>query len=190
MSDRPTPDDKDWTWILDRPCPECGFDAPAADVAHLGAEIRSMAARWRQILGGGDIVHQRPPSEDGPVWSALEYGAHVRDVFEKFVERLTMLLSDDDPTFLNWDQDATAVEQDYRAQDPSRVAYDLAVNAGRAADIVDRVRTDELGRSGTRSNGSRFTVDSLIRYMVHDPYHHIWDVEQGYEAMAEADSSS
>src|SRR4051794_791858 len=23
------PDTKDWTWVLDRPCPECGFD-PAA----------------------------------------------------------------------------------------------------------------------------------------------------------------
>ena len=21
------PDDKDWTWVLLRPCPECGFDA-------------------------------------------------------------------------------------------------------------------------------------------------------------------
>ena len=20
------PDTKDWTWVLDRPCPECGFD--------------------------------------------------------------------------------------------------------------------------------------------------------------------
>ena len=21
------PDTKDWTWVLERPCPECGFDA-------------------------------------------------------------------------------------------------------------------------------------------------------------------
>lgn len=21
-----TPDTKDWTWVLERPCPECGFD--------------------------------------------------------------------------------------------------------------------------------------------------------------------
>ncbi|HEY5013683.1 MAG TPA: DinB family protein, partial [Acidimicrobiia bacterium] len=24
-----TPDTKDWTWVLERPCPECGFDASA-----------------------------------------------------------------------------------------------------------------------------------------------------------------
>ena len=25
-----TPDTKDWTWVLERPCPECGFEALAA----------------------------------------------------------------------------------------------------------------------------------------------------------------
>ena len=29
-----TPDTKDWTWVLERPCPECGFDpATVADTA-------------------------------------------------------------------------------------------------------------------------------------------------------------
>ena len=27
------PDTKDWTWVLDRPCEECGFDATAHQVA-------------------------------------------------------------------------------------------------------------------------------------------------------------
>ena len=34
------PDDKDWTWVLDHQCPECGFDAsacPAEAVASLPA---------------------------------------------------------------------------------------------------------------------------------------------------------
>ena len=26
------PDDKDWTWVLERVCPECGFDARSIDV--------------------------------------------------------------------------------------------------------------------------------------------------------------
>jgi hypothetical protein len=38
---------------------------------------------WRDILSRGDLVHQRPPerADSGPIWSALEYGCHVRDVF-------------------------------------------------------------------------------------------------------------
>ena len=31
MADAITPDDKDWTWVLERPCPECGFDTRTID---------------------------------------------------------------------------------------------------------------------------------------------------------------
>ena len=55
-------------------------------------------------------------------WSALEYGCHVRDVFRRFDERLHLMLSETDPLFANWDQDATAVEDDYAGQDPVVVA--------------------------------------------------------------------
>jgi len=32
------PDTKDWTWVLERPCPECGFDATAIAVTELAAQ--------------------------------------------------------------------------------------------------------------------------------------------------------
>ncbi len=35
-----TPDTKDWTWVLERPCPDCGFvasDVAAADVGSVGS---------------------------------------------------------------------------------------------------------------------------------------------------------
>ena len=32
------PDDKNWTWVLERECPECGFDAPAVDVERVGGD--------------------------------------------------------------------------------------------------------------------------------------------------------
>jgi hypothetical protein len=35
-------------------------------------------------------------------------------------------------------------------------------------------------RTGTRSDGARFTVASLGRYLLHDPVHHVGDVEAGY----------
>ena len=28
-----TPDTKDWTWVMERPCPDCGFDLLADDYA-------------------------------------------------------------------------------------------------------------------------------------------------------------
>jgi len=31
-------------------------------------------------------------------------------------------------------------------------------------------------RKGLRSDGATFTVDSFLRYLLHDPIHHLWDV--------------
>ena len=44
-----TPDDKDWTWVLQRPCPECGFEAAALDVTETGTAIRANAAAWPAV---------------------------------------------------------------------------------------------------------------------------------------------
>lgn len=30
-----TAETKDWTWVLDRPCPDCGFDPNACEVTVL-----------------------------------------------------------------------------------------------------------------------------------------------------------
>lgn len=180
--DDPTPDTKNWTWVLERPCPDCDFDASALPRDQLGAAFRTNAAAWRGVLSRGEIVHQRPPVAPGesPVWSALEYGAHVHDVYELFTKRVLKMLKKADPKFKNWDQDKTALKSKYAELDPSRVAYDLAVHAGKLADIYDRLSEAEWSRTGRRSDGSGFTVESIGFYCLHDPVHHLWDVEQGF----------
>lgn len=157
----------------------------------LGARMRANAGGWRRVLGRGDIVHQRPPSDPdrGPIWSALEYGCHVRDVYLLFEERIGRMLSEDAPTFSSWDQDHAAVEGDYQAQDPSRVGYALAVAAGRTADMLDRVSGDQWARQGRRGDGDAFTVESLARYGLHDVVHHLWDAKQGYRAITAGDEN-
>lgn len=183
--EQPTPDDADWTWVLERPCPDCGFDARAVERSQLGAKFRANAAAWRQVLGAGDRVLVRPPGDEVR-WSALEYGAHVRDVYARFGERVELMLKKQDPQFANWDQDVTALEERYWEQDPGKVSYALAVNAGKLADTYDRVGGDEWDRTGRRSDGSVFTIETLGLYCLHDPVHHLWDVEQGFEAIDEA----
>jgi hypothetical protein len=177
----PTPDDQDWTWILERPCPQCGFDASRHPRERLGAEIRANAARFRTLLTHDDVAVRPSPR----VWSALEYGCHVRDVYVLFLERLTLMLTEDAPRFLNWDQDQTAIERRYRDQDPVRVAHDLAVAAGRIADAFDKVDGKDWDRRGLRSDGAEFTIETFGKYLLHDPVHHVWDVEQGYETLSD-----
>lgn len=177
------PDTKDWTWVITRPCEECGFDASAFDVTTVGDLIRENAAQWQEILAlpEADLVARPTPDR----WSALEYACHVRDVFHLFDERLALMLDEDDPHFANWDQDVTAVEQRYGEQDPGEVAVDIAAGAEALASRFDAVAGDQWQRTGNRSDGARFTVDSFARYLIHDPVHHVDDVRKGFEAMAQ-----
>ena len=172
------PDSKDWTWVLDRPCPECGFDASTQSVAEVARLVRDNTARWPAVLERAD-VRQRPSPDR---WSALEYACHVRDVFRLFDQRLHLMLDEDDPTFANWDQDATAVADHYGEQDPMVVGRELLSAGTQMAASVEAVRADQHGRTATRSDGARFTVETFARYLVHDPVHHLWDVSVEHES--------
>lgn len=170
--EQPTPDDKDWTWVLTTPCPECGFDSAQLDVARTGQAVRANAAAWQERLRAADVADRPEPG----IWSPLEYACHVRDVFELFDQRLRRMLSEDDPLFANWDQDETAIIERYHEQDPESVALDLERNAETVATTFEAVAGDQWQRPGRRSDGAAFTVDSFARYFLHDPVHHLWDV--------------
>src|SRR6478672_634977 len=151
------PDTKDWTWVLQRPCPECGFDSSTLDVDQVSEMVRSNAAAWRDVLA--DERARRRPSDD--VWSALEYGCHVRDVFRLYDERLQLMLAKDDPPFPNWDQDVTAIEQHYDRQSPAKVADELESAAFELAARFQVVSGDQWARTGRRSDGAVFTVETF-----------------------------
>ena len=166
------PDTKDWTWVLDRPCPQCGLDARQESPATVRPRMAEAVPRWQQVLARPDVT-TRP--EEG-TWSPLEYAAHVRDVCRVFTERLGLLREEDGPTFPDWDQDAAAVAADYRSQDPGRVSSDLAAAAGAVGAAFADVPREEWGRPGLRSTGSGFTVHTLAQYFLHDVLHHLHDV--------------
>jgi hypothetical protein len=177
-----TPDDKDWTWVLTQPCPECAYDAASIGHDDVAAGVRANAARWRPLLEHPEATVRPGPDR----WSGLEYGCHVRDVFRRFSVRLAVILAEDDPTFENWDQDATAIAERYERQDPVVVAGELEAAAATLAAAFDAVPDDAWTRRGTRSDGARFTTATLGRYLLHDPVHHVWDVEVGYASLAAA----
>jgi hypothetical protein len=173
------PDDKNWTWVLERACPDCGFEAARFDPTRASADIDTNAAEWKVLLAHPKVA-QRP---DDATWSGLEYACHVRDVFRLYLVRLDLMLQQDGPQFPNWDQDATAVAERYAEQSPTVVADELVTAAVLLADAFAAVRPDQWDRTGFRSDGAAFTVDTFTRYMVHDPVHHVWDVEQGYATL-------
>ena len=170
---QPPKDTKDWTWTIRRRCPDCGLEAGDIDVDEIAERTEAAAAEWVQILTQNPAADRRPTPT---VWSPLEYGAHVRDVFALYDARLVLMLIEDNPTFENWDQDEAAIAGDYVALEPDQVAFEIT---GLAETLVGRIRAleeSQLDRQGTRSDGAEFTVRTFLQYFLHDVLHHLWDV--------------
>jgi hypothetical protein len=169
----PQPDSKDWTWTLQRRCEQCGLAAGEIDPDTVAERAFVAAEEWVQILRSSPAVAARPQPD---VWSPLEYGAHVRDVYRIFAGRLRRMLTEDDPLFDNWDQDQTALAERYREQDPEVVAEELEAEAQSFVARIEALTPDQWARRGRRSDGAEFTVTTFLQYFLHDVIHHLWDV--------------
>jgi hypothetical protein len=164
---------KDWTWVLSERCPECGFDTSEPLQSELAVLATTVADRWVAAIGEVDDLTARP---DPMVWSPLEYACHVRDVLALARYRCGLMRDEDDPVFANWDQDVTAVEDDYASQDPTLVSRAIADNATVFSAFLADLPDDAWPRPGRRSDGAPFTVESFARYVLHDPIHHLTDI--------------
>jgi hypothetical protein len=167
-----TPETKDWTWTILEACTDCGYDGPSADVAKTGNSIRALIDPFVAVLAKPNVAVRPNPD----TWSPLEYACHVRDVFRLYEYRLGLMLAQDNPTYPNWDQDASAVEDRYDLQDPANVADELATAGHSLANAFDQVAGSQWERTGIRSDNKKFTVATFATYLVHDPYHHLWDI--------------
>jgi SAM-dependent methyltransferase len=168
------PDTKDWTWVLERPCEECGFDASTVDRHELPRAFRHNAQVWFALLADpGATTRSRPDR-----WSTLEYACHVHDAHAVYHDRVVAMLGEDTPHFPDWDQDVAAVDGRYSSQLPSIVAPTLVAAAYAISDLYASVPPLSWQRRGIRSDGAEFTVESLGRYHLHDAVHHLHDVRQ------------
>jgi SAM-dependent methyltransferase len=172
------PDTKDWTWVLERPCDECGFDASAFDRPAIPRAFRKNAQVWLTLLADPSAGERTRPDR----WSTLEYACHVHDVHQVYHDRVSLMLTQDDPEFENWDQDLAATEGRYAEQLPSIVGPTLVAAAYAMSDLYDSVQPLSWQRRGRRSNGSVFTIETLARYQLHDVVHHLHDVRDAARA--------
>ena len=157
------------------------MSAADLDPADFAERAFIAAEEWVQILRSSPAVSARPQPD---VWSPLEYGAHVRDVYRLFDARLAQMLTEDTPTFANWNQDETAIEERYKEQDPEVVADELEAAAQRFVARMQSLKPEQYRRRGIRSDGAEFTVVTFIQYFLHDVIHHLWDVTGQQDAAA------
>jgi len=166
------PDDKDWTWVLQRACPDCGFDAGEVPGPKVAGWLREKAACWPAVCVRPDAGVRPDPG----VWSPLEYACHVRDVCRVFEHRVNLMRSQVDPVFESWNQNEAAIVDDYGSQEAVAVGVELSAAAEAAAWAFECVGPDEWQRTGRRADGSGFTLETLGQYFLHDVIHHLHDV--------------
>ena len=175
------PDDKNWTWVLDRPCPECGFVAGEHPWDSLGAALRQLAGRYDALLAD-------PRVGDPPVAAGV-VGTGVRLSRPRRVRPLPP------PTGADARRGRPDVRQLGSGRDRGRRALRPAGPRRRPSPTRRRIAPrSPIGstRSAPTSGRARapaatvpvFTIETFGVYFLHDPVHHLYDVEQGYAALS------
>jgi len=143
--------------------------------------IRGFGRRYRapltRLLPGEDesILRTRPAPE---TWSALEYAAHVRDVFERYAGWVGVMLAEDRPALEGPSPDEMVVARSYNTQSPTVVVEELVERAEALASTFESVPDDGWHRAGTR-RGQEPSVEVLARRAVHEGSHHLLDIGRG-----------
>ena len=162
-------------------CDECGFDnavtndalvakchsAAAAVVTHIRAHLATEAGVWR--------VRTRPAAD---VWSALEYAAHLRDVFDFYRWCIDRTVREDQPRIqmIEWSSQADA--RAWNDEDPARVLSTLSTAVHHLAatlEWLDRDHWERESRSADRS-ARRRSVRVFAERCAHEGEHHLLDV--------------
>ena len=173
-------------------CEECGFD-PAAVTGALAAEaVKGFGRRYRAPLtrflpgeDGGAIVRARAAPD---VWSAIEYAAHVRDVFGLFDRRVAQILAGGSPDLEVIDHVAALTNGRYVELDPIVVADAVAFAAGTFAERLASVKGDDWQRWGTRDGEPR-TILEIAQRGAHEGNHHLLDIGRSLRAARQSSAT-
>lgn len=159
-------------------CASCPHDASTIPWLDLPSTLAEAARKWRDFLaavldypGGMDDLCVRPAPG---VWSAVEYGCHVRDVLALTARRIEVTMLAAQPRLEPWDPDAAATDGHYLAQDPQAVADDLVVAAHELGGVLQPIAPSARQRTAALGP-ARPSVDDLARSAVHEALHHLAD---------------
>lgn len=143
--------------------------------------IRDLGGRYEAVLTApltdGTLRTSRP---EGHVWSAVEYGCHVRDVLLAQRERLLLALVEDGPTFVPIYRDERADLARYGDETPAQVAREIAFASALLAWVLDGLGDDAWTRTFVYNTPepSVRTVLWLALHTLHEGEHHLGDIER------------
>lgn len=156
-------------------CADCGFVWAAVPDTDLALRIAAGAAALAETLGAAPHPGRRPRPDR---WSALEYGAHVRDVVLNVRDRVVVALVEESPEFKPLYRDQRVDLGLYARDDAATVATELAVAAAlfdRTWAALDATQLDRPCRYAFPTLSTR-SVRWMGQQVVHEVEHHLGDV--------------
>jgi hypothetical protein len=164
--------------VMER-CGECGFEPADLRPGDTAVAVRAFGRRYRapltRALTGEDLddVVRRSPGEG--LWSALEYGGHVVDIFRVFDDRVRCALERREP-----DEAVVDWEGRVAAASPGLVRTAVADEIDDASDslatTLDELNGDEWRLPARNGRGDPVTVFDVAVIAVHEGSHHLLDV--------------
>jgi len=157
-------------------CEVCGFEWDTITADQVPDRLRAASDGFAEVLrGGGDSLSQRPQPD---VWSAVEYGCHVRDAMFNLRDRIVVGLAEDNPTPKAMFTDLRIAAGLYAREQPQQLATEIEVAAGLLGRTVAALDASQLARP-IFYGWPRATTRTLLwvaAQALHEAEHHLADV--------------
>jgi len=129
-----------------------------------------------QLLGLSeeDLCRRPAPGE----WSLKEIAAHLRDAEACFLERLRLIVSQDEPDLPDIDVDAYVLEQDYQSLDLYEVLLEFSRLRQRSSSLLRSLEPSEWEREGLHPYRGRLSIMQVARDMNEHDLSHLWQARR------------
>jgi hypothetical protein len=158
------------------PCPACGYRSTGdlAATADRAQRFPDVLAALLEAADSATVRHRTEPR----VWSPLEFGAHVGEAVDAYLDRVEDVLAREHPRLEPVDWIRAAEVGEYRRRSVQRVLDDVRGSCRRLAALASSLTPEELARQGLGSDGAPRSIAVLITRADHELAHHEHDLRR------------
>jgi len=156
-------------------CDECRFDGGQWDAADTSSTIRSLAARWEQVLGGlpPELAHVRP---DATTWSIAEYTDHVANSLWSMRFAVELVRTSPGTELDTGAGAASLLTADQPTIDLGAALARLRTEGAALHELTGAIPAAEWEDAAIILDGEPWTIGWTLRHGVHDVTHHLGDI--------------
>lgn len=119
-----------------------------------------------QELVESETEQQLRAAGPGGGWGGVEILCHLRDLEELFLERMDLMLDEDNPQLEAVEDSLWPIARDYINQDPLEALEEFIELRRQAVDILENAEISEWGRTGRHPRMGQITIRDYAERVV------------------------